>query len=148
MVELELMPLLNVFIAIIPLLLMSAAFVPVSVIKTTLPGTGAMSAAAEEPSLDLAIFIRPDGYVVQVSGRITDTVPRDLEAADPAAAFAESRTRLTEVLTAIAAENPGKGDVRIVSQPTTKYEEIIGVMDVCRAAGLPEAALAEAAEGI
>ena len=35
--EIDLMPMLNVFISIIPLLLLGAAFVPVTVIKTTLP---------------------------------------------------------------------------------------------------------------
>jgi len=37
--------------------------------------------------------------------------------------------------------------VRIVSGPRTHYEEIVAVMDVARAAGLPHAALAGANDG-
>src|SRR5258706_14414045 len=65
--ELEIMPMLNVFIAIIPLLLLSAAFVPVTVIKTTLPADGAVVAVSDAP-LDLALAIRADQYVIQVDG--------------------------------------------------------------------------------
>ena len=65
--ELDLMPMINVFIAIIPLLLLSAAFVPVTVIKTTLPAGGAVAEAASDASQDLAIVIQPQAYVLNVN---------------------------------------------------------------------------------
>ena len=142
--EIELMPMLNVFIAIIPLLLLSAAFVPVTIIKTTLPMDG-VAAAAEPASaaLDLAIAIRPEAYDVLVDGAPFRTVPRG---ASGSAAAEAARAQLGDVLREVVAAHPGHREVRIVSQATTRYEEIIQVMDVSRAAGLPEAALAEAGQ--
>jgi biopolymer transport protein ExbD len=48
------------------------------------------------------------------------------------------------VLKAIVAAHPNNREVRIVAEPTTRYEAIIEVMDISRAAGLPEAGLADA----
>jgi biopolymer transport protein ExbD len=132
--ELDLMPMINVFIAIIPLLLLSAAFVPVTVIKTTLPAGGAVAEAASDASLDLAIVIQPQAYVLNVNGAVARTIPRP---------GPEAQSQLTGALQEVAAAHPGHREVRIVSLPTTLYEEIIQVMDVARAAGLPEAALAD-----
>jgi len=131
--ELELMPMLNVFIAIIPLLLLSAAFVPVTVIKTTLPADGAVVPVSDAP-LDLAIGIRHDAYVVRVNGAESSTIPRSGPTAGK---------ELTAALQRIAEAHPGHREVRIDSRSDARYEEIIEVMDAARAAGLPEAALAD-----
>src|SRR5262245_64284017 len=74
--EIELMPMLNVFISIIPLLLLSAAFVPVTVIKTTMPTGEVVSAPPEEAPLDVAVILAPEAFVVRVDGGVVQTVPR------------------------------------------------------------------------
>ena len=122
---------LNVFIAIIPLLLLSAAFVPVTVIKTTLPADGAVVPVSDAP-LDLAIGIEQGAYVIEVNGAPAGRIERSGEGATKA---------LTDALSQIAAAHAGHREVRIVSPQTTRYEEIIQVMDAARAAGLPEASL-------
>jgi len=129
--DLEIMPMLNVFIAIIPLLLLSAAFVPVTVIKTTLPADGAVVPVSDAP-LDLAIGIEPGAYVLEVNGAPSGRIEGRGEGATKA---------LTEALSQIAAAHAGHREVRIVSPANTRYDEIIQVMDAARAAGLPEAAL-------
>lgn len=129
--ELEIMPMLNVFIAIIPLLLLSAAFVPVTVIKTTLPADGAVVPVSDAP-LDLAIGLQHDAYVIEVNGALSGRIAR---------AGDGGLTQLKEALSQIAAAHAGHREVRIVSPENTRYEEIIQVMDAARAAGLPEAAL-------
>ena len=132
------MPMINVFMAIIPMLLLSAAFVPVTVIETTLPMGAPAAETRTEAPLDLAIEIHPQGYLVRVNGEPTQAIPRS---GDGTAA----RDQLGATLRDIAAAHAGHREVRIVSQATTRYEEIVEVMDVSRAAGLPEAALADAA---
>lgn len=137
---------LNVFIAIIPLLLLSAAFVQVAVIQTGLPsGAPAAAAAAQttEP-LDLAIYIRPQGYILTSNGHVLRAVARTTAAAPGAkSAGSPALDELTAALREIAASHAGSREVRIVAEATTRYEEIIGVMDASRAAGLPEAALSD-----
>jgi biopolymer transport protein ExbD len=142
--ELELMPMLNVFISIIPLLLLSAAFVQLAVIPTALPAAAQAptAAAADARPLSLTIVIRSDAYVVEANGATVSTIAR-VEKAAPAVAAA-ARRQLGDALSSIAAQHPDHREVRIVAEPTTRYEDIIDVMDVSRGAGLPEAALADA----
>jgi biopolymer transport protein ExbD len=141
--ELEIMPMINVFMAIIPLLLLSAAFVPVTVIQASLPSDGAAASAepAEKP-LDLRIVLLDDGYVVEGRGVATVTIERERrksgdESPNPAL------DQLAEALAAIVAAHPSQKEVQIVSRPNTRYEEVVQVMDVARAAGLSDAALAD-----
>jgi biopolymer transport protein ExbD len=142
--ELELMPMLNVFISIIPLLLLGAAFVPVSVIKTTLPtdAVAAVSAVPADAPVEVLLFVRPGHYVIQVNGAVSQTISRG---AATAADSASVREMLLTSLKQIAEAHTGPRDVRIVAEPTTHYQDIIEAMDLTRAAGLPEAALSEAA---
>ena len=133
------MPMLNVFIAIIPLLLLSAAFVQVSIIQATLPANAVASTPAPgADETDLAIVIRTSAYVVTANDAVVVSIPRG--------APADSATvRLQDALRTIAAAHPQLHEVRVVAEPTTRYDDIIGVMDAARAAGLPGAALADAA---
>ena len=132
--ELDLMPLMNLFIAIIPLLLLSAVFVQVSVIKMGATGDPDAAAVANEAPLDVTVRVSAGAYVVEANGRLVQHIER------PEASQA-ARATLQEALAAIAAEHPDHKEVRIVAAPTTQYDEIIAVMDVARAAGLPDAAL-------
>jgi biopolymer transport protein ExbD len=139
------MPMLNVFISIIPLLLLSAAFVPVTVIKTTLPSDQAEVVEQNDTPLDLAIHIHPNAYQLEISGSIVQSIGREPKAEEAAAT--RERDELTEALKSIAASHPDHREVRIVSESRTRYEEIVQVMDAARTAGLPEASLAEGQEG-
>ena len=143
--EIELMPMLNVFISIIPLLLLSAAFVPVTVIKTTLPSDQAAVVENQNTPLDLAIHIHPSSYQLEVSGSIIQSIARGAKGDEAAAT--RVKDELKQALQGIAAAHSAEREVRIVSEPRTRYEEIVEVMDVARGAGLPEASLAEGAEG-
>lgn len=136
--DLELRPLLNVFIVLIPMLLMSAVFMEIRTIEMTLPQ--AAEAAANEPAepFDLAIRIRGDVYVIGANGVALRTVARPREAVIPGpATSAEIQAALREILAA----HPKHDEIRIVAEATTRYQEIVAVMDLARAAGLPRVAL-------
>jgi len=49
--------------------------------------------------------------------------------------------QLVQALQGIAAAHPGTTDVRIVAEARTRYQEVISLMDVARAAGLVNASL-------
>ncbi len=138
--DLELRPLMNVFIVLIPMLLMSAVFMEIRVIEMTLPQT----AEAAEPTppvepFDVAIRILPDSYVVGTNGTVVRTVPRDAGASG--SAVDAGATELARALADIVAAHPDNKGVRIVADASTHYREIVTVMDIARAAGLPQAAL-------
>lgn len=146
--DLELMPMLNVFISIIPMLLLSAAFVQLAVIDTGLPApAGAPAAVASDPSkaAPAPIVVRVHGadWVIENAPGGTRVIPRGHAtqvASDP------GRLQLQALLMQCAAGDGAKPEVRIVPEPGTAYDEIIFLMDLARTAGLPNAALADAPE--
>ena len=146
--DLELMPMLNVFISIIPMLLLSAAFVQLAVIDTGLPASAAAAVPAEAkddaPPPAVTIFIAPTDYLVESAG----SAPRAISRGSVAGQTSDSgRMQLESLLRAIAAQTEKKPEVRIVPGARTKYEEIIFLMDLARSVGLPDAALADAEPG-
>ena len=147
--DLELRPLMNVFIVLIPMLLMSAVFMEIRIIEMNLPGTADAATPPPAEAFDLAIRILPDAYVVEQNGVEIQAVPR-LPNAGPvvtAAQLAHADSHpLTRLLAQIAAAHPGAHEVRIVAGHATRYQEIVTVMDLARAAGLSQAALEGAEE--
>ncbi len=140
--DLKLMPLMNIIIALIPMLLLSAVFLEVKIIETSLPRDADASAAAAavpaEPALDLAIHVRATAYVIDGRGLTPRVIARAPGSAGPGAATTE---QLTQALQEIVAAHPGTTEVRIVAEYRTHYQEVIALMDVARAAGLVNAAL-------
>jgi biopolymer transport protein ExbD len=138
--ELNVMPLMNLFVVLIPLLLLSAVFIEVAVIDMNQSASDEPQVKPEQEPLALAIHIAEAGYVVRGNGIETRTVVR-------AANDVVTRNRLTKTLREIAIEHPENQSIQIVAQETTLYEEIITVMDISRSAGLPQAALTGAPGG-
>ena len=140
--ELKLMPLMNIIIALIPMLLLSAVFIEVKVIETSLPRDAAPgTATAAQPTtvpLDLAVHVRSDVYVIEGHGIEPQLIARKSGSASPDSLTA---LQLTRVLQAIVASHPGTTDVRIVAEARTHYQEVISLMDAARAAGLVNPAL-------
>jgi biopolymer transport protein ExbD len=133
--DLELLPLMNLFIVLIPMLLLSAVFIEVRVIEMRLPADAAATAA--EAPLVLVVRITDAHYVVESSVMPARVIPRGEDTSASAAAWQQ----LDAELTSFASAHPESRDVRIVAEATTRYDEIVAVMDLARAAGLHQAAL-------
>jgi biopolymer transport protein ExbD len=132
--DLEIMPLMNLFVALIPMLLISAVFLNVTVIDMNAPPDGladGQDQQAAEP-LNLAVTIREDFFVIEGSRLKKAVIDRRTD--DPAAALAKA-------LTGVAQAFPENQDIMIISEAATRYDDIIQVMDISRAAGLPSASL-------
>ena len=140
--DLKLMPLMNIIIALIPMLLLSAVFIEVKVIETSLPRDAPAATTdaklPDTPPLDLAIHVRADAYLVEGHGIEPELVSRRPGTAAPDSVTA---LQLTRVLQAIVASHPGTTGVRIVAEAHTRYQEVINLMDAARAAGLVSPAL-------
>ena len=132
--DLEIMPLMNLFVALIPMLLISAVFLNVTVIDMKAPpdASDAASDGGKKEILALAVTIR-DGHFVVEGRRIEKRViARTDEDAD---------LQLAGALTEVAARFPDNENIMIISQPHTKYTDIITVMDISRESGLPSVSL-------
>lgn len=133
--SLDLMPMMNIFVALIPMLLASAVFLHITVIDTKAPVEAESAAAAAEPEpadLGLAVTITGARYLVEGDGLGRVVIERSA---------ADANQQLAQALAAIDAAHPGNDNVMIVSQPDTRYDDIIAVMDLSRDAGLPGASL-------
>jgi biopolymer transport protein ExbD len=138
-VELDLLPMMNVFIVLIPMLLTSAVFLKVTVIDTNVPSANA-SASTENAgeSLSLAITIKDDYFVVEGKGIESRVIARK---------DADAPAKLATALADVELAHPDNQDVIIISEPKTRYQDIIAVMDVARASGLPSPSLLGANAG-
>jgi biopolymer transport protein ExbD len=125
------MPLMNLFVAMIPMLLISAVFLNVTVIDMKAPPDG-LDAGSKKPSLALAITIKDQYFIVEGRGIARSVIVRANDDAD---------TQLATALTTVVAQHPDNQDVMIISQPQTSYGDIVAVMDISRESGLPSVSL-------
>ncbi len=141
--DIEMLPLMNLFIVLIPMLLLSAVFVEVTAIDMAMPGADPSESAPEEEPFRLSVEIAPDAYVIdgnRVDRRVIDWgTPAGTPSPDAA------HETLRAALAGIAERHPENRAVQILSRPRTRYREIIAVMDASREAGLPHVGLGDAA---
>jgi len=131
--ELEIMPLMNLFVAMIPMLLISAVFLNVTVIDMKAPPDAAAAQAnVKKERLALAVTIKENYFVVEGKRIEKRVIKRADDNADE---------QLASTLAAIVKQHPHNEDVMIISQPDVLYGDIVTVMDISREAGLPSAAL-------
>jgi biopolymer transport protein ExbD len=136
--ELDLLPMMNVFIVLIPMLLTSAVFLKVTVIDTNVPNANAAPAESAAENLSLAVTIKDDYFVVEGKGIESRVIART---------DADAPAKLAAALADVELSHPDNQDVIIISEPKTRYQDIIAVMDVARASGLPSASLLGANAG-
>jgi biopolymer transport protein ExbD len=130
--ELEILPMMNLFVALIPMLLLSAVFLEVTVIRMNLPSD---SSAAQAPSerLALTVSIEEDRWVLESS----KTERQTLDRSQPG-----SEQELRTALTSLKERFPQNNEIVIRSEARTRYADIVAVMDISRETGTPEVGLA------
>jgi len=133
--DVNLLPLMNLFIVLIPTLLLSAAYLKLAAVDVGLAGEPTVETNMIHDPVDLRVWIEGDMLHVTAVGRSAETIDRG----------GQWRPSLDHLLREIASAHPDEHGITIVSGPSTRYEEVIQVMDVARAAGLSEISL-QAAE--
>ncbi len=137
--DLEILPLMNLFVVLIPMLLLSAVFLELSVIRMNLAEGDAPSLPPKEETLGLAIAIEDAQWIVKGRALARRVVERGAGPGET-----EPLDELHAVLTDIVARHPDARDVVIESRPRTRYDDIVAVMDVSRETGLVGISLAPA----
>ncbi|MFH1673942.1 MAG: biopolymer transporter ExbD [Pseudomonadota bacterium] len=138
-IELCMTPTLNLFIVLIPFLLLTATFVQTSVIDLFLPygsqQTTPEPKEKEKVSQDtfLILCIAPKGFYLLASDRLLKIIPKDAE---------YDFDKLETALRKVKETFPERQTVIIESEDTVIYDHIIHVMDRCRACGLMNITLA------
>jgi biopolymer transport protein ExbD len=128
--DLDTLPLMGLFVVLIPMLLLSAVFLEISVIDMYLPQDDEQTESKE--AFSISVRIGDDRYVVEAKGYPQRVISRE---------GPESIEDLSAELVELTTRHPDHQAVTIVSEPQTRYEDIITVMDVSREAGLLQASL-------
>ncbi|MEK7680339.1 MAG: biopolymer transporter ExbD [Deltaproteobacteria bacterium] len=121
--DVNLTPLLNVFIIVIPFVLLSAVFVKTAVIDISLPQEGAKGqASADSPTGVLVIKVTGSGFDVGGIGK----------AFIPKQAGEYDFKGLTDELIKVKERFRGSEDAILLFSPDASYEFIVKVMDATR----------------
>jgi biopolymer transport protein ExbD len=129
-VELHLLPFMNLMTLLIPFLLLSATFVQLATIGTTLPAITKDPAPAATESLRLTVAIDDDGYLLTgneslFEGESRLRIPRGLDGAWDTPALAEAAVAIKEA-------HPSERALLLSPELDVPFEEIVAVLDATR----------------
>lgn len=134
--DLDITPMMNIFMILIPFLVSMAVFTQIAVVEFSLPPAQAPGGAgSDEPTkeLDISVVITPTGFQIVGTGRKLDMVPKvqgDYQ-------FEQLRA----LLKAIKFQYPSQKSVVLVFDGEILYDDIVKFMDVCRESQFPDIGL-------
>jgi len=136
--ELDMVPIMNMFLVLIPFLLMSASFFHLKAINTSVPVLSeAMDEAKIEKSeikLTVVVEIKASKICVSaISDEIKEDVLKNLESTiDRKEEENDSMVLLADSLEKIKSDYPASDTVIIIPEDNVIYDTIIQTMDVAR----------------
>lgn len=136
--ELNLTPIMNIFVILVPFLLLTAVFAQTAVLNLSLPSgdeDGEDEASLqEEPPPKLMISITGSGFLIGAIGGLLPEIPKTNNDYD----FGLLEKKLME----IKGQFPEQVAAVIISEPEILYDNIIQLMDVCIKTGFVDISLA------
>ena len=130
--ELNVTAVMNIFVILIPFLLLTATFVRIAIIELSLPSLEFKESTNLEELKDLTLLmvtIKPEGFEIKTSENNFPRIPIKASGFD--------YEKLSEQLKAIKNQYPKLDDVLISPADNIRYKVIIKVLDYCREVGFP-----------
>jgi biopolymer transport protein ExbD len=135
-IDLDVTPMMNVMLVLIPFLVSMAVFTNIAVIDFSLPpasGPGGVADTTESKELDISIVITGQGFRIVGSGKKLDLVPQYQGQFQ----WEILRAMLKEV----KFQYPSQKSVILVLDGNVLYDDVIHFMDICRESQFPDIAL-------
>jgi len=120
--DLDMTTFLNLMVALVPFLLITAVFSRITIVELDLPS--AKAAAPTEPTFRVEVIVRDAGLEIMDGAQVIAAIPKVDGEYDLAT--------LSEYLTAIKREYPAKEDASVLLEPDIEYDHLISVMDAVR----------------
>jgi biopolymer transport protein ExbD len=138
--EPNLVPIMNMFLVIIPFLLMSASFYQIKAVNTSIPvlSSGNADNAGEESSISLTVVaeLKKESIRLSVmSDRLTEEELEGFKAEYPTDGSGFPMDKYSSHLKDIKAKYPKSETLILVPDNSVDYETIIRAMDMARKAG-------------
>ncbi|MCD6181190.1 MAG: biopolymer transporter ExbD [Candidatus Cloacimonetes bacterium] len=135
--EPNLIPIMNLFIVIIPMLMTIMVSVHLAMLEITLPTTGSGGATEQaevQPPVRIVLALYSDRFEVKVGEdeEIT-TIPK--RQSDSAGEY--DFVKLDEILASLAQENQNQDTVELLPAPDVKYDILLRAIDLCKNNGFP-----------
>lgn len=136
-VDVNIIPVMNIFLLLIPFLLLTAAFVRLAVVELSLPSLNkGRSNQIQEKSQNLVLIIlaiKETGFQLKAQGFKFDPLYKNNDK--------YNYPKLVEQLKQIKQVHSYAEDIIISPESKVKYDIIIKVMDRCRETGFPNVSL-------
>ena len=133
--EVNITPVMNLFLVLIPFLLLTAEFVRIAVLELNLPATGAAKDPGKKDNKPLVlIMVRIDENGIKIKGpNVNSMIART--------ANSYEFEKLKKEIKQIKAKYPDTDEVMVQSTDNVTYENIVHVMDACRDNGFPNVSI-------
>jgi len=135
--DVNIIPVMNIFLLLIPFLLLTAAFVHVAMIELSLPSLNkGQGAAVQEQQKNLVLVIlaiKDNGFQLKSLGFTFDPL-NNINGK-------YNYRDLAEQLKQIKIQHPYAEDIIVSPESNVKYDTIVKVMDRCRETGFPNVSL-------
>jgi biopolymer transport protein ExbD len=131
--DLNITPIMNVFMILVPFLLLTAAFAQTAMVDLSLPVSADSKEQQDEELIDLnlRVSIIPAGLRVEGTAASLELVPR---LSDGGYDF----DRLATQLTTVRKSFPDERAVVVAASPSIRYQTVVQVMDRCKAVGFSD----------
>jgi biopolymer transport protein ExbD len=127
--ELDVTTFMNLMVALIPFLLISAVFSRVTIMELSVP-TSAGKAGLNTPNFAIEVIVRKTGFEIGNGSSVEAAVPKkdgqyDMEL-------------LSKMLLRLKAQYPEKEDATVLMEPDIEYDYLIKIMDAVRGTEIKE----------
>jgi len=127
--ELDMTTFLNLMVALVPFLLITAVFSRITIVELNLP-SAVGGAAPTQPSFQLEVIVRDAGLELSDGSSVIATIPKredeyDLEA-------------LSSMVMSLKRNHPDDDAASVLLEPNIAYDHLIQVMDAVRSVELPQ----------
>jgi biopolymer transport protein ExbD len=140
LIDIDITPMMNVFIILIPFLVSMAVFTHLAIIEFSLPpnaGVG-LDASTGKPKLKMTVVVTEKFCALTVGERMLDSIPM----LDNEYNFASLR----EKLVLHREELEIKDEAIVASRDAVAFKHVVKIMDVCRETGFGKVGLSSAPE--
>lgn len=137
--DIDVTPIMNMFIILIPFLVSMAVFTHLSIIEFSLPPNvnAGLDPAEGKPTLKVTVVIAPDYLAITYGDSMIDSVARVNNEYDYPV--------FSERLTAYRLTHDTQDEVIIAVRDEILFKNVVTIMDICRDAGFGKTALSSAA---
>lgn len=121
--ELNITTFLNLMVALIPFLLISAVFSRVTILELSVP-TSAGGLASNTPNFAIEVIVRKAGLEIANGSSVEAAIPKKEGQYD--------MEMLSKMLIRLKAQYPEKEDATVLMEPDIEYDYLIRIMDAVR----------------